>query len=175
MQRHRPLEGNSKSHAARAFPAMNGSDALHQFGFKVSRYFLDFLETDFKRQQAPRRRIQLKNEANQNTGVALRPHGPGGSECPLCSGPGTARHREMSSWQRTVAPSVILYSMVATSTRDALSANASAFGSCSQTRLSSGSTEGLFGSITKPCRNRFPLKRKSSSFAMQPGHRQNSG
>ncbi len=51
---------------------MNGSDALHQFGFKVSRYFLDFLETDFKRQQAPRRRIQLKNEANQTTGVPLR-------------------------------------------------------------------------------------------------------
>jgi hypothetical protein len=52
---------------------MNTSnDALRQFGLKVSRYFLDFLETDFKRQQAPRRRIQLKNEANQNTGVPLR-------------------------------------------------------------------------------------------------------
>jgi hypothetical protein len=50
--------------------SMNASDdALRQFGFKVS---LDFLETDFKRQQAPRRRIQLKNEANQNTGVPLR-------------------------------------------------------------------------------------------------------
>lgn len=48
------------------------SDALRQFGFKVSRYFLDFLETDFKRQQAPRRRIQLRNEANQTTGVPLR-------------------------------------------------------------------------------------------------------
>ncbi len=53
------------------------SDNLQQFGFKVSRYFLDFLETDFKetdfkRQQAPRRRIQIKNDANQTTGVPLR-------------------------------------------------------------------------------------------------------
>jgi hypothetical protein len=30
------------------------TDTIRQFGFKVSRYFLDFLETDFKRQQAPR-------------------------------------------------------------------------------------------------------------------------
>ena len=45
---------------------------LREFGLKVSRYFFDFLETDFKRQQAPRRRIQLKNDANQATGVALR-------------------------------------------------------------------------------------------------------
>lgn len=51
---------------------MDGINSLRQFGFKVSRYFLDFLETDFKRQQAPRRRIQLKNEANQTTGVPLR-------------------------------------------------------------------------------------------------------
>jgi AAA domain len=47
-------------------------DNLRQFGFKVSRYFLDFLETDFKRQQAPRRRVQLKNDANQTTAVPLR-------------------------------------------------------------------------------------------------------
>jgi hypothetical protein len=40
---------------------MDGSNALRQFDFKISRYFLDFLEIDFKRQQAPRRRIQLKN------------------------------------------------------------------------------------------------------------------
>ena len=33
---------------------MDGPDTIRQFGFKVSRYFLDFLETDFKRQQAPR-------------------------------------------------------------------------------------------------------------------------
>ena len=51
---------------------MDGPDTIRQFGFKVSRYFLDFLETDFKRQQAPRRRIQLKNDANQTTGIPLR-------------------------------------------------------------------------------------------------------
>jgi hypothetical protein len=45
---------------------------LREFGLKVSKYFLEFLETDFHRQQAPRRRIQLRNEANQTTGVPLR-------------------------------------------------------------------------------------------------------
>lgn len=42
------------------------------FAAKVSRYFLDFLETDFKRQQVPRRRIQLKNDAGFRTGLPLR-------------------------------------------------------------------------------------------------------
>jgi hypothetical protein len=51
---------------------MNESDGFRQFGFKVSKYFLEFLETDFHRQQAPRRRIQLRNDTNQTTGVALR-------------------------------------------------------------------------------------------------------
>jgi hypothetical protein len=30
------------------------------------------LETDFERRLVPQRRIQLKNEANQNTGVSLK-------------------------------------------------------------------------------------------------------
>jgi hypothetical protein len=47
-------------------------DELREFGLKVSKYFLEFLETDFHRQQAPRRRIQLRNDANQTTGVPLR-------------------------------------------------------------------------------------------------------
>lgn len=42
------------------------------FAAKVSRYFLDFLETDFKKQQAPRRRIQLKNDVGFRTGLPLR-------------------------------------------------------------------------------------------------------
>ncbi|MGH8012817.1 MAG: AAA domain-containing protein, partial [Candidatus Binataceae bacterium] len=45
---------------------------LREFTTRVSRYFLNFLETDFHRQQAPRRRVQLKSEANQTTGVPLR-------------------------------------------------------------------------------------------------------
>jgi hypothetical protein len=52
---------------------MNASDdTLGQFGFKVSKYFLEFLETDFYRQQAPRRRVQLRNDTNQTAGIALR-------------------------------------------------------------------------------------------------------
>ena len=46
--------------------------AITGFAAKVSRYFLDFLETDFKRQQAPRRKIQLKNDAGFRTGLPLR-------------------------------------------------------------------------------------------------------
>jgi hypothetical protein len=42
------------------------------FAAKVSRYFLDFLETDFKKQQAPRRRIQLKNDGGFRTALPLR-------------------------------------------------------------------------------------------------------
>lgn len=46
--------------------------SISGFAAKVSRYFLDFLETDFKKQQAPRRRIHLKNDAGFRTGFPLR-------------------------------------------------------------------------------------------------------
>ncbi len=46
--------------------------AITGFAAKVSRYFLDFLETDFKKQQIPRRKIQLKNDAGFRTGFPLR-------------------------------------------------------------------------------------------------------
>lgn len=46
--------------------------AVREFATKVSRYFLEFLETDFKKKQAPRRRIQLKNAAGFHTAVPLR-------------------------------------------------------------------------------------------------------
>ncbi len=48
------------------------SSAVTGFAAKVSRYFLDFLETDFKKQQVPRRKIQLKNDAGFRTGLPLR-------------------------------------------------------------------------------------------------------
>jgi len=51
---------------------MKGRHNVGQFGFKVSKYFVEFLETDFHCQQTPRRRIQLRNDTNQTTGVALR-------------------------------------------------------------------------------------------------------
>ncbi len=38
-------------------------ETIREISIKVSQYFLDFLESDFKRQQAPRRRIVLQNEA----------------------------------------------------------------------------------------------------------------
>jgi len=42
------------------------------FSQKVLRYFLTFLQTDFKKQQAPRRRIQLKSDVGFRTGMPLR-------------------------------------------------------------------------------------------------------
>lgn len=38
-------------------------ETIKDISIKVSQYFLDFLESDFKRQQAPRRRIVLQNES----------------------------------------------------------------------------------------------------------------
>src|ERR1700687_3931587 len=49
-----------------------GISAIVGFAAKVSRYFLDFLETDFKKQQVPRRKIQLKNDSGFRTGLPLR-------------------------------------------------------------------------------------------------------
>lgn len=46
--------------------------ALRGFVSKISRYFLDFLQTDFKVQRAPRRRIQFKTEAGFRAGMPLR-------------------------------------------------------------------------------------------------------
>ena len=45
---------------------------LREFGRRVCSYFRTFLETDFKRHQAPRRRIQLKNDAGFRTAFPLR-------------------------------------------------------------------------------------------------------
>lgn len=47
-------------------------EGIGGFSQKVLRYFLTFLQTDFKRQQAPRRRIQLKSDAGFRTGMPLR-------------------------------------------------------------------------------------------------------
>ncbi|MGF6810655.1 hypothetical protein OKW30_005847 [Paraburkholderia sp. Clong3] len=48
------------------------ADGVSGFSQRVLRYFLTFLQTDFKRQQAPRRRIQLKSDVGFRTGMPLR-------------------------------------------------------------------------------------------------------
>lgn len=48
------------------------SEGIKGFSQKVLRYFLTFLQTDFKKQQAPRRRIQLKSDVGFRMGVPLR-------------------------------------------------------------------------------------------------------
>lgn len=49
---------------------MDGS-TLRELAIKVSQYFLDFLESDFKRQQAPRRRIVIQNESGFRAGMRV--------------------------------------------------------------------------------------------------------
>jgi very-short-patch-repair endonuclease len=46
-------------------------ETIKEISIKVSQYFLDFLESDFKRQQAPRRRIVLQNESGFRAGMRV--------------------------------------------------------------------------------------------------------
>ncbi|MEI9966045.1 MAG: hypothetical protein WDM92_16770 [Caulobacteraceae bacterium] len=46
-------------------------NTLRELAIKVSQYFLDFLESDFKRQQAPRRRIVLQTESGFRAGMKI--------------------------------------------------------------------------------------------------------
>ena len=52
---------------------MDGN-TLRELAIKVSQYFLDFLESDFKRQQAPRRRIVLQTEGGFRSGMKTAPY-----------------------------------------------------------------------------------------------------
>jgi hypothetical protein len=47
---------------------------LRELAIKVSQYFLDFLESDFKRQHAPRRRIVLQTETGFRSGMKVAPY-----------------------------------------------------------------------------------------------------
>jgi AAA domain len=47
---------------------------LRPIATRVSQYFRDFLESDFKRQQAPRRRIQLTSETGFRSGLRASPY-----------------------------------------------------------------------------------------------------
>ena len=47
-------------------------EGLAAVSAQVLRYFREFIETDFKRQQAPRRRIQLKTASGFRSGIDLR-------------------------------------------------------------------------------------------------------
>lgn len=52
---------------------MDGS-TLRELAIKVSQYFLDFLESDFRRQQAPRRRIVLQTDTGFRSGMKVAPY-----------------------------------------------------------------------------------------------------
>jgi len=47
---------------------------LRGLAVKVSQYFRDFLDSDFKRQQAPRRRIILQSESGFRSGMRIAPY-----------------------------------------------------------------------------------------------------
>ena len=50
------------------------SNVLRDLSIKVCQYFLDFLESDFKKQQSPRRRIILQNEFGFKAGMRISPY-----------------------------------------------------------------------------------------------------
>lgn len=62
---------NHESQSDEAEPIVE-TDGIGGFARRVLRYFQDFIQTDFKRQQAPRRRVVLKNDAGFRMGVPLR-------------------------------------------------------------------------------------------------------
>ena len=49
-------------------------ETLKELSLKVSQYFLDFLESDFKRLQAPRRRVILQTASGFKAGMPLSPY-----------------------------------------------------------------------------------------------------
>lgn len=50
------------------------SSTLRDVAVQVCHYFRDFLESDFKRQQAPRRRVVLQTEAGFRAGMRVKPY-----------------------------------------------------------------------------------------------------
>lgn len=50
------------------------SSTLREVAVQVCHYFKDFLETDFKRQQVPRRRILLNSDAGFRCGMRVKPY-----------------------------------------------------------------------------------------------------
>lgn len=50
------------------------SQILQDLSIKISKYFLEFLETDFKRQQAPKRRIVLQQDNGFKCGMRIAPY-----------------------------------------------------------------------------------------------------
>jgi hypothetical protein len=54
--------------------AINGG-TLSELAVQVSGYFRDFLESDFKRSAAPRRRVMLQSDAGFRCGMRSRPYG----------------------------------------------------------------------------------------------------
>lgn len=49
-------------------------NTLSDLSIKISQYFLEFLESDFKRQQAPRRRVILQTDNGFKSGMRLAPY-----------------------------------------------------------------------------------------------------
>jgi hypothetical protein len=50
------------------------ADALREVAIQVSGYFRDFLDSDFKRKSAPRRRIVLQTDSGFRCGMRSRPY-----------------------------------------------------------------------------------------------------
>lgn len=65
-----PQEGTHQG----APPVAVGENKMREIAVRVSQYFRDFLESDFKRAQAPRRRIVLTSESGFRSGMRTGPY-----------------------------------------------------------------------------------------------------
>lgn len=65
---------NSSSPSSSESRAGVGDSKMREIAVRVSQYFRDFLESDFKRAQAPRRRIVLTSESGFRSGMRTAPY-----------------------------------------------------------------------------------------------------
>ena len=49
-------------------------EALRNISTHICQYFLEFLESDFRKKQAPRRRVILKSEEGFTAGLQIAPY-----------------------------------------------------------------------------------------------------
>jgi len=68
------MSRGAQAPAARSRENIVESSTLREVAVQVCHYFRDFLESDFKRQQAPRRRVVLQTQEGFRAGMRVRPY-----------------------------------------------------------------------------------------------------
>lgn len=96
-----------------AAASATSSGPIREFATKVSRYFLEFLDTDFRRAKLPKRRIQLKNDLGLRTAINLRKYPDFyAAVWALAAKPGAGRQLRIKKKQFTAKISPTLLSLI---------------------------------------------------------------